>query len=228
MKKWLSVVAGLVVAVVIVGRWMWLNSPMREIERSRDAVAAAKSWHDHTVRYIPGQPPETYEIDTLCPLFQHMIDSTTRIYDGSPLVRDSITYSGHTYVLQGGMYVIPGGTQYQINANAARTMPIIECDVGPIGADQNSLPYKAMLEGTVKRGEDREVEGDSCTDYDVTVPTPHDPQEKEFHFTICIDETDHFPRQIRRMIPGYDHEGVTTYTQWNVMKEPQLPPEIPN
>ena len=228
MKKWLGIGAALIVGVIVLGRMMWLNSPMREIERSRDAVAASKSWHYHTVRYIPGLPLETFDIDVLCPGFQHFIDSTTRMQDGAPLVIDTITYAGHAYRLTGGRYVIPGDTQYQINANAARVSAIIECDVGPIGADQNSLPYKAMLEGTVKRGQDREVENDSCTDYNVTVPTPHDPQEKDFHFTICINENDHLPRQTRRTLPGYTHEGVSTYTQWNVMREPQLPPEIPS
>jgi len=228
MKKWLGVAAALIVGVVVLGRMMWLNSPMREIERSRDAVAAAKSWHYHTVRYIPGLPLETYDIDTLCPGFQHFIDSTTRIQDDAPLVRDTITYAGYTYVLQGGRYVIPGNTQYRIDANAARNDHILECDVGPIGADQNSLPYKAILEGSVTRGAEHEVEGNTCRDYDVTVSTPHDPEEKEFHFSICINEADHFPRQTRRTPPGYSHEGVGTYTQWNLMREPPLPPEIPN
>ena len=228
MTKWLGVAAALIVGVIVLGRMMWLNSPMREIERSRDAVAAAKSWHYHTVRYIPGQPPETYDVDVLCPGFAHMIDSTTSIYNGSPLVRDSITYSGHYYLLQGGQYVIPGNTQYQINANTARVSSVLECDVGPIGADQNSLPYKAMLDGSVSRGAEHEVDGGTCRDYNVTFSTPHDPEEKEFHFSICINETDHFPRQTRRTPPGYEHEGVSSYTQWNVMREPQLPPEIPN
>jgi len=227
MKKWLSVAAGLIVAVVVLGRLMWLNSPMREIERSQAAVAAAKSWHYHFERHIPGLPPDTFEVDTVCPDFQHKIQSGTGS-DGKPVVYDFIAYSGQSYSMVDGRYVIPGGTQSQIDANSARTVPIMECDSGPIGTDQNSLPYKAILDGTVKRGEEHEVEGTSCRDYDVLFPTPHDPEEKEFHFVICINEEDHLPRQTRRTPPGYTHEGVSFYTQWNVMREPDLPPEIPH
>lgn len=228
MTKWLSIAAVLIALVVVLGWWMWRNSPKREIERSKAAVAAAKSWHFHTVRHFAGLPSDTYEVDTLCPMFQHTTITSTHP-DGTPLVHDSINYSGRVYVNVDGRWTLGGGTQSQINANVAGTAPIIECDVGPIGADPfTSLPYDAMLDGTVHRGDEREVEGDSCRNYDVTVSTPHDPVNKDFQFSLCINEADHLPRQTRHTPPGYSTENVSTYTKWNAMREPELPAAIPN
>jgi len=41
--------------------------------------------------------------------------------------------------------------------------------------------------------------------------------------TLCIAQDQSLGDVAR---PGYDHEGVNTYTRWNVMREPPLPPEI--
>jgi len=71
------------------------------------------------------------------------------------------------------------------------------------------------------------VEGDSRCDYEIAVATPHDPQEKELHFSMCINEQDHLPREARRTAPGAQQEGVSTFTQWNAMTEPQLPAGFP-
>jgi hypothetical protein len=223
MKRWLAIAAGLVVLAIVVGRVMWLNSPMREIERSKAAVTAAKSWHFHRVRHFPGLPSDTYDVDTLCPMFQHTIASS----EGSPLVHEWIGYSGRTYVYAEGRWTTSAGTQTQNDANASGTVSVIECRTGPIGADVTSLSHDAMLAGEVRRGAEREVEGESCRDYDVTVPTPHDPGNKEYQFCICINEADHLPRQTRHTPPNYPEADVSTYTKWNAMQESQLPPEIP-
>jgi len=223
MKKFLAIAAGLIVLAIVVGRMRYLNSPMREIERSKAAVATAKSWHFHRVRHFPGLPSDTYDVDTLCPAFQHTIASS----EGSPLVHEWIGYAGRTYVYNEGRWTTSGGTQAQTDANASATVSVIECRTGPIGADGTSSPYEGILEGAVQPGAEREVEGESCRDYDVTVPTPHDPVNKEYQFTICINETDHLPRQTRHTNPSYPEADVSTYTKWNVMQEPQLPPEIP-
>ena len=228
MKKWLGIAVVLIAGAVVLVRVKWLNSPMREIERSKAAVAAAKSWHSRAVRHIPGLPTDTYEKDTLCPAFQHTTASSTSP-DGTPIVREWISYSGRGYAFVDGHWTSSGGTQAQTNANAAGTVAsVMDCATGPIGADITSLPYDAMLSGSVERGDERQVEGDSCRDYDVTFSTPHDPEEKEFQFTICINEADHLPRQTRRRPPGYSQENVSTFTKWNAMKEPELPEEIPN
>lgn len=227
MKKW-RIIAAVLIGVVVLWRVMWLNSPMREIERSKAAASAAKSWHYHTVRYFPGLPSETYEEDFVCPGFVHVTDTATK-QDGTPYFRETFNYSGRGYVNVDGRWTLVGGTQAQIDANAASVDHVFECDQTAIGADPfTAMPYNAILEGNVHRGAQHEVAGDSCREYDVTVSTPHDPENKEFQFFLCINESDHLPRQTRRTAPGSSQERVSTYTKWNVLKEPPLPPEIPN
>jgi hypothetical protein len=223
--KLVIVVAAFLLVAVGTGWMIRRNSPMREIERSRDAVAAIKSWHYHTVRYIPGLAPETIDMDILCPSFQHRTASYVD-EKGATQVREAIYYFGSYYGLVGDRWLVPTQTA----AQASNPDPgIFECrgDVGPLGADENSLPLSGIIEdGSVKRGELKEVDGESCREYDISVPTPHDPKEKDFLFTMCISEQDHLPRETRRTSPDSSHEGVSLYRQWNAMKEPQLPPEI--
>jgi hypothetical protein len=225
MAKW--IVAAVVVILLMVGAaWMnWRNSPMREIEKSGAAVESAKSWHYHTVRTYAGLPPSTFDKDTFCPSFQRTVQSGTD-RNGAPVVIDTIIYFARSYSHTGDQWVTSGGRQADINAQGS--LPIFECPHGPIGSDENSLPYDAILkDGTVRRGGVRDVEGDSCRDYEIAVPTPHDAQEKEFQFSMCINEQDHLPRETRRTPPGAQQEGVSTYTQWNAMNEPQLPAGFP-
>jgi hypothetical protein len=227
MPKWLGVTAGLIVFLVALGWLRWHYSPMREIERSREAVAAVKSWHFHSLRHIAGIPPDTYDVDIVCPLFQHTITSSTRP-DGTPLTYEYIKYSGQTYNHVGDQWILNAGTEAQNNANASRTVPIVECTTGPVGADLTSLPYSAMLDGSVRRGEYRTVEDGACRDYNVTVSTPHDPVENEFQFSICINEEDHLPRETRHTLQGASQETVSRYSKWGVLLVPPHPPDIPN
>jgi hypothetical protein len=68
MLKWI-VAAIAVILLIAGGAWMnWRNSPMREIDRSSAAVENAKSWHYHTVRTYTGQPSNTFDKDTFCPV----------------------------------------------------------------------------------------------------------------------------------------------------------------
>ena len=222
MPKSVIVVAVILLMAVGAGWMLWRNSPMREIERSRDAMTAITNWHYHSVRYFPGRSPETIDMDTFCPSFQHRISSTVD-ENGATQVRDTIQYfnTGYNHV---------GDRWLAAPMRAGQTNPgIFECrtDTGPLGGDEYSLPYAGIIEdGSVKRGELKDVDGESCREYDIAVPTPHDPKEKDFQFSICINERDHLPRETRRIPPDSTHEGVSTYRQWNAMNEPQLPAEI--
>jgi hypothetical protein len=227
--KWLTenfmaksvIILALVLLLALGSTWqLRRSSPMREIERSRDALATINSWHIHTVRHIPDQPVETVDVDTSCPSFQRRISSFDDANDVTQ-VRDSIHYF-NTYDNHIGDRWIPAPMRF------GQTDPgIVECSSGPMSGDQNSLPYPGVIEdGTVKRGELNDVNGESCREYDISVPTPHDPQEKEFRSSICINEQDHLPRQTRRTPPDYNQEEVTIFGKWNAINEPQLPPEI--
>jgi hypothetical protein len=152
-------------------------------------------------------------VDIVCPLFEHTITSSTRP-DGTPLTYEYIEYSGQTYNHVGDQWILNAGTQAQNHANASRTVPIIECTTGPVGADLTSLPYAAMLDGSVRRGEYRTVEDGACRDYNVTVSTPHDPVENEFQFSICINEEDHLPRETRHTLQGASQETVSRYSKY--------------
>jgi hypothetical protein len=225
MPKLVIVVAVILLVAVGAGWMLQRNSPMREMERSRDAVAAITSWHYHSVRYVPSLPPETIDMDILCPSFQHRISSYVD-EKGATQVRETIYYFSSYYNLVGDRWLAATKTA----AQASGTDPgIFECrsDVGPLGGDEYSLPFAGIIEdGSVKRGELKDVGGESCREYHVSVPTPHDPKEKDFLFTMCISEQDHLPRETRRTPPDSAREGVSLYRQWNAMKEPQLPAEI--
>ena len=219
--KSILTVGAAAVVLFTASRILYANSPMREIERSRDALARIHSWHFHTVRYVKGQPPETIDIDTFCPSFEHC---TTSFVDdrGETQVRESIHYFTNYFNHIGGDWV-PAKMQGGFSDPG-----ILECQRGPLSNDENSLPLDSFLDdGSVTRGEVQQVNGDSCRDYQVSAPTPHDPAERKFEFTICINEQDHLPRETRRTAPFAVHEGVTEYSQWNAMNEPDLPPEIP-
>jgi hypothetical protein len=225
MVKWGAVAVAILLLVAGLGWWTWSHSPLREIERSDAAVAKATNWHYHTVhlnRVDPSVPPETVDEDIFCPTFLHTtLSSLDRT--GVPIVRDSIIYFGRSYNHLADAWVLAGGRQADINAQGS--LPIFECLKGAMGSDDDSLPYKAITEtGTVRQGGVSDAGGDSCRYYDVAVPTPQDPAEKEFRFSMCINEQDHLPRETRRTPPGATVEGVSTFTRWNAYTEPQLPP----
>lgn len=225
MFKWIAIALAIVLVIVGLKWWDWRNSPMREIERSSAAVAAATNWHYHTVQLNaadPSIPPETIDKDTFCPSFQHEIRSGTD-RNGASLVRDSIIYFGRSYNHLGDKWILSQGRQADIDAQGS--LPIFECLKGAMGTDSNSLPYQGFIDdGQVRRGGIRDVEGEPCRDYEVAVSTPGDPTEKEFRFSMCINEQDHLPRETRRTAPGTKDEGISTFTRWNAVTEPQLPP----
>jgi hypothetical protein len=137
---------------------------------------------------------------------------------GMVQTRDSIYYFGNYYDFVDGRWQ-PARQQ------AGFVDPgIFECNGDPSSGNQNSLPLAAVIEdGSAKRGETIPVNGDSCSEYAVSVARPHDPKDKEFQFTICINEQDQLPREARRTPPNASEEGVSRYSQWNAMSEPQLP-----
>jgi hypothetical protein len=225
MIKWIFVALVVALLAAGVGWWNWKHSPMREMERSRSAVEQSTNWHYHTVhlnRVDPSVPPETVDEDIFCPSLLHTTRSSLD-RAGLPVVRESIIYLGRSYNHLADGWVLAGSRQADITAQGS--LPIFECLNGAMGSDDNSLPYKAIIEdGTLRPGGTREAGDDSCRDYDVAVSTPHDPAEKDFRFSMCINEQDHLPRETRRTPPGATEEGISTFSQWNAHTEPQLPP----
>lgn len=149
----------------------WLTSPMREIERSRAAVARAKSWHYQKVRINPSAPelpPEAIDQDTFCPSYQRTVQSGVNS-NGAPVTFDYINFRGRVYGRSGDRWLASPGRQADMNAQGS--IPIFECLKGTLGADGNSLPYEAIIAGgDAKRGRIRDVGGASCRDYEIRVP----------------------------------------------------------
>src|SRR5271168_2478913 len=186
------------------------NSPMREIERSQSAAAAANSWHYRRIRHFGSNPnqKDTIEMDTVCPSYQRSVQ-TGFDYRGDPVAHEYINFLGDTYDLIGDQWVLEQGPR------AEKNRPIFDCLLGALGTDDNSLPYAGILkEGSVRRGAERVVEGTSCRDYEISVPTPYDPKARNFLFAVCINEYDHLPVQAQSRNPGQPVPGVSTFSQF--------------
>lgn len=222
MAKWMGVSIGTIV-VMLLGFYAWHSYQHRqlvhELELSRDAIGACKTWHYHTVRKVPNNPDETIDRDITCPVFQH---STVSVFggDGSPLVREYVTYFGTGYAYVEGQWKEPARGPY-----AQQKEEIFECRYGAIGSDENSLTFAAFLEdSSIVRGDEVDLQGETCRNYRITTPTPYDLNQMQFQFTICINERDHLPRQTRRVHPGDTEESVSYFSDWSTSSEPQLPP----
>jgi hypothetical protein len=219
--KWIvASVASVVVVAAGVALVAWERSPKREIVRSRTALLTATSWHFHTERVFLNIPPETVDMDVVCPNFEHRTARGTRA-DGTRAVNEFIQVRGRTY------YHV--ADEWQLAKAPASTF--WDCDQHGtlLDGDGNSLPYVAILkEGTVQRGELRHSGDEACRDYDVMVPVPSNILEREYRFFLCINEIDHLPRETRRKPRGSDHEDVKMYSEWNEHTEPQLPADFPN
>jgi hypothetical protein len=227
-KQWIGIAAGLTIAAVTIVLVFWWISPMREIERSRAAVARAKSWHYHMERIQPGEPAgtiESFDKDTFCPSFQRTIQRGIG-YNGLPATLEYLNYRGALYSHAGDRWLNRRGQP--ADGKEEGDVPIFECIKVIIGGDDNSLPFEEILnEGKVQRGSSRTVNGEPCRDYEISVPTIEDPSEKEFRFTMCINSHDHLPRETRRMQPGSAREGASEFTEWNRYAEPPLPADFP-
>lgn len=218
--KSILIIGAAAIVAFTVARISYRMSPKRDLERTRDALTQIHSWHFHTVRYIKGQPPETIERDTLCPAFEHGTITYTDAL-GETHMRESIRYFAAVYNHVGDQWVaapVRGGYS---------DPGILECQRGPLSSDENSLPLASLIDdSSVKRGGLRMVNGESCRDYEISTPTPHDPAERIFEFSMCINEADHLPRETRRAATYPDHAGISEFSRWNAMSEPDLPPEI--
>jgi hypothetical protein len=217
--KWTILAAGALAALGAVLFVRWARSPRREFERSRAAIAAATSWHMHTVRVFSNIAPEMVDVDVVCPGFEHRTAEEARA-DGTLASVDSIKYNGHTYNRAAGQWV-------EAQAPAS---DFWNCDNHGtlLDGDGNSLPYSAILsDGMIQRGGLVQAGEETCRDFEVVVPTPTNILERNYRFFICLNEKDHLPRETRRTPRGSDHEDVIFYSHWNEYMQPSLPFDFP-
>jgi len=173
----------------------------------------------HTVRIFGTIPPETVDVDVVCPSFQHRIAQGART-DGTLASYEYIALNGHIYNRVADQWIL--------SKTPAPDMWNCDHHGTLLDGDGNSLPYAAILdEATIRRGELRESGDESCRDYEIAVPTPTNILEREYRFFLCINDRDHLPRQTRRTVRGSDHEDVILYSHWNQNNEPALPADFP-
>lgn len=220
MRKWLSIAVGAALVALAARSYLqWRNSPAREIERCGAALAHARSWHFHTVQQFLNNPPETRDVYTVCPLFEHTIKQGSSL-NGTPVRVEFIKFQGAAYVSQNS------GPWARTKGDA----DIRDCSRGPVAdGDGNTLPFDAILgEAAISRGELHQSGDASCRDYEFLVPVPTNLLHKQHRFDICINEQDHLPRETRHKQQYFEQEDVYSYTEWNAATEPQLPPGFPN
>ncbi len=219
MTKWLLILGAVLVAMAAAGFAAWEHSPRQEIVRSQAAVRAAASWHLHTERVFLNIPPETVDLDVVCPDFQHGIARSTAL-DGAAIEREYIQFHGQTY----------NRVAKEWQPAKSPASKFWDCDQHGtlLDGDGNSLPYAAILDdATIRRGELRQSGFGNCRDYEILIPVPTNVLEREYRFVLCINEVDHLPRETRRTPRGSDHEDVKLYSEWNAHTEPRLPADFP-
>lgn len=194
----------------------WWHSPRNELRRTRDALPCQKSWHVHTVRVFQNIPPETDDRDFFCPGFEHELAHYTDAY-GNPAVRESIRLDHSYYNLIDGRWVKTNGPTQVLEC---RHEPLIE-------GDGISLSFDAILrQGSIHRGAVRSFGDNSCRDYEIVVPTPTNILEREYRFTMCINERDHLPRETCRTPRLTLQEDIIDYSNWAALSAPPISPGI--
>jgi hypothetical protein len=217
--KWMVILGVLLVVLAAASFTAWEHSPRQEMVRSQAAVRAAASWHLHNERVFLNVPPETVDLDVVCPDFQHRISRSTAP-DGTTMEREFIQFHGQTYNRVAGEWLLA----------KSPASKFWDCDQHGtlLDGDGNSLPYAAILNNaTIQRGALRQSGFGNCRDYEILVPVPTNILERECRFVLCINEVDHLPRETRRTPRGADHQDVKLYSEWNEHTEPQLPADFP-
>jgi len=191
----------------------------RELERTRLALTQAKSWHVH---YVEATDYDTKTIDEyiICPSFRRQTIHTVS-KSGSAFDYEAFTNADKTYFRYLGR-----NNQWQLNTQYSAGQ-FKGCGQGPLIEYGAGLPLDDFIQkASIKRGIIRS-EGDVvCRDYEMSYPTPGQIH-PTFDQTLCIDEQDHLPRQVRHPLSGKKEDSVTVYSEWNQASEPELPSDLP-
>jgi len=176
------------------------NPGFIELQRSREAVRAARSWQYGTTVQLPtGQWVVLLLTSVECP---GRIDRDIMVHDVQNSSVHEISFDG-TYYSQSG-----GGAW---SSKPAPSPKVINCGQGP------SLVSDGMLyddldavqrAGEIRRGATAKADDVSCVWWDMAPSRGTAP-----HYSVCVGEADHLPRIVR------SHERDTNYvysfTGWN-------------
>jgi len=184
---------------VVIGIWLYPgpSSGMRELERSRDAVRMATSWHaQRSTRMPDGSWQFTGTRDVGCPTD---FDET--------IIRPDHGDSEHRVELHGFFYrQLPNGV-WQRSGNGLIAIP--ECGRGPylesfahIYSDLDEIEQK----GDVRSGNDLDSDGVKCHWWHITVGNAPQPR-----YSVCIDAVSHLPLIATSLGYGFSYG----FSNWN-------------
>jgi hypothetical protein len=182
-----------------------------ELQASREAVRAAKSWQSGTTAQFPsGQ----YVILTL-----ESIECPGR-YDRTAILHDPHNRSVHEVQFD-GTYYNKTDSPRTWSSNPAPSMTVINCGQGP-GLTWDGILYDDLdavqRTGEIRRGKTDKEDDVSCVWWEVA-PSKGAPP----HYSVCVGEDDHLPRVVRSH--EHDMNYVYTLNRWNATTV-SLPPDI--
>jgi len=176
------------------------NPGLLELQRSREAVRAARSWQYGTTVQLPtGQWVVLLLTSVECPA---RIDRAIMMHDAQNSSVHEISFDG-TYYSQSG-----GGAW---SSKPAPSPKVINCGQGP------SLVWDGMLyddldavgrTGEIRRGASARADDVSCVWWEVAPSRGAAP-----HYSVCVGEGDHLPHIARSR--ERDTNYVYSFTGWN-------------
>jgi hypothetical protein len=206
--------SGLAARIVVFGLlalliyWAMPGSGASEMKKMNAAMQNATSWRVQTVVAEPTKNVESLT-EVYCPSRVHSVSKSV-IDEGGRHIEDSsesIWIEGTSYAKKGLRWVVSQEERY----NTAT------CKWGPRGTDTLLQPLDAILiEGKIRQGDKRIVNGDRCRDWIASVPAPAGYRDE---FIVCVGKGE-LPLEVSTP----DRRLVETYTDWNVPIKIEPPP----
>lgn len=195
-----AVVVGLFFVVIIVSGWLYMRPSrgLREVQRSRDAVHQATSWHLMRSGRLPdGSWQYTGNRDVVCPAD----------FDETTIRPDHNNDTEHRVELHGFFYrQLPSGA-WQRSGNGPIALP--ECGLGPY-LDPFTNIYSDLEDiernGEVQRGSFQDTDGVNCQWWHIMVVRSPNPK-----YSVCLDEKSHLPLLVTSIPYGFNY----SFSKWN-------------
>jgi hypothetical protein len=182
-----------------------------ELQASREAVRAAKSWQSGTTAQFPSGQWVIFALESVeCPGRD----------DHLALFHDQQNRSVHEIQFDGTYYNKSNEVRTWLS-NPAPAMTVINCGQGP-GLTWDGILYDDLdavqRTGEIRRGKTDTADDVSCVWWEVA-PSKGAPP----HYSVCVGEDDHLPRTVRSH--EHDMNYVYTLSHWNATTV-SLPPDI--
>ena len=190
----------LIALAALIGSCSRPNPGLLELQRSREAVRAARSWQYGTTVQLPTGPWVV--------LLLTSVECPGRI-DRAVMMHDAQNSSVHEISFDGTYYSQSGGSAW--SSKPAPSPKAVNCGQGP------SLVWDGILyddldaiqrTGEIRRGATAKADDVSCVWWEVAPSRGAPP-----HYSVCVGEGDHLPRIVRSR--ERDTNYVYSFTRWN-------------